>query len=128
MCCGSNRDQLRYLRQIHAAEPTIAVDPNKPATARPRLGGAASAGVGVGLTVGSGDDVGSSVPRAGDGVADALVAGVGAVSVSSGVAEGDGDDVGGAVGSQNGKHGVGGGVVGGGVEVGGGVGVGEPGN
>lgn len=97
----------------------MAVDPNNPATASPRFGGGAS-GVGVGLSDGTGDAVGSSVPRAGVGAADALAAGVG-VSVSCGVGDGLGDTIGDGVGvSQNGKHGVGGVVV-----VGDGVGDGD---
>ena len=99
-----SRDQLRYPRQIQAASPIIAVDPNSPATARPRFGGALS-GDGVGLSVANGVIVGSDVC---DGVTDAV-----AVADGSGVWVGSavGGAVGGCVGTgvavvQNGgRHG-----------------------
>ena len=85
--------QVKKLRQIHAAAPIIAVDPNSPATARPRLG-VSVCGVGVGLSVGNGVAVASSVRR---GVALAVADGE-AVGASVGSAVGGGDAVGVAVG------------------------------
>ncbi len=117
---GVLRDQLRYPRQIHAARPIIAVDPNSPATARPRFGGALSA-AGVGLSVANGVIVGSDVR---DGVALAVADGVGSgVSVATGVGTGVGVSVGTGVGvlQRGGRHGSVG--VGDGDSVGGGVGV-----
>jgi len=86
--------------------PIIAVDPNNPATARPRFGGVAS-GVGVGLSVGIGVGVEASVGR---GVAVDVAAGVdvgASVGSDVGGAVGSGVAVGGGVETQNGgRHGV----------------------
>jgi hypothetical protein len=121
-------DQLRYRRQIHAADPIIAPEPNNPSTARPRFGDATGVGVGDGVSVGKGVTVGAVVPGANvDGVS------VG-VAVCSGVRVGRGVSVGSEVGSGVGVRqkspmqdvGVGDGIsvgVGDGVGVPGGVGI-----
>jgi hypothetical protein len=114
---ASLADQIRYRRHNHAADPIIAVDANKPATASPRLGSVGS-GDGVGVNVGSAVGVGSSV-RLGE-----VDAGV-AANVGSAVCIGR--DVGGGVGTAEGE-GLGvsqnGGMHGGGVGEGSSVGVG----
>ena len=118
---GGKNDQVKNSRQIHVATPIIAVEPKSPATARPRLG-AATSGVGVGLSVGSGVAVGSSLRR---GVAEAVAVAVGpGVSVGTDVGTGVGVAVGTGVGvlQKGGMQGPGVGVgVGVGLVVGGGV-------